>query len=114
MATAKEKVEVKAAVEEVQKADDKVAEIKAEKAKKKAERQAKRETWKGPLKVLGKGINWCENNPGPAAVCVVTGTGLGWAGKVLYDKIVGKKDETAEEETPLLEEANEAPFDTEA
>lgn len=114
MATAKEKVEAKAAVEEVQKADDKVAEIKAEKAKKKAERQAKRETWKGPLKILGKGINWCENNPGPAAVCVVTGTGLGWAGKVLYDKIVSKKDETAEEETPLLEEANEAPFDTEA
>ena len=111
--TKKEEIEAKAAVSEVQKADDKVTAIKAEKAAKKAEKQAKRETWKGPLKYLGKGINWCENNPGPAAVCVVTGTGLGWAGKVLFDKFVSKKDETAEE-TPLLEESTEAPFDTEA
>ena len=113
MANTKEKVEATVAVEAVKEADNKVTEIKAEKAKKKAERQAKRETWKGPLKYLGKGINWCENNPGPAAVCVVTGTGLGWAGKVLFDKYVGKKGETAEE-TPLLEESTEAPFDTEA
>ena len=115
MATTKEKVEAKAKLDEVREADERVSQIKAEKALKKAERQAKRETWKGPLKILGKGINWCENNPGPAAVCVVTGTGLGWAGKVLFDKFVGKKDETAEaeEETPLLE-TETAPFDTEA
>ena len=113
MANTKEKVEAKAAVEEVQKADDKVAEIKAEKAAKKAERQAKRETWKGPLKVLGKGINWCENNPGPATACFLTGTGVGWVAKHCYEKYISKKKETAEE-TPLLEEVNEAPFDTEA
>lgn len=108
-------VEAKAAVEKVKEADKNVDQIKAEKAAKKAERQAKRLTWKGPLKVIGKGINWCENNPVPAAVCVVTGTGLGWGGKVLYDHFVGKKtnDETEAEETPLLE-SETAPFDTEA
>ena len=110
MAT-KEKAEKDVALEAVKEADNKVAEIKAEKAAKKAERQAKRETWKGPLKVLGKGINWCENNPGPAAVCVVTGTGLGWAGKVLFDKFVSKNAEATEETEEVVEEA---PFDTEA
>ena len=113
MATKKEQVETEVAVKAVEEADKKVADIKAEKLAKKAKRQEARLQWKGPLKGIGKALNWCENNPGPAAVCVVTGTGLGWAGKVVYDHFVGKKAEEVTEETPLLEEP-EAPFNTEA
>lgn len=108
MAT-KEKIEKDVALEAVREADEKVADIKAEKAAKKAKRQEARANWKGPLKAIGKGINWCENNPGPAAVCLVTGTGLGWAGKVVYDHFKSK-NAGATEET----EVEEAPFDTEA
>lgn len=114
MATKKEQVETEVAVKAVEEADKKVADIKAEKLAKKLAGQEKRANWPGLLKYVGKGINWCQDNKGPALICFLTGTGAGVGIKYAVDHVVGKKADEVTEETPLLEEANEAPFDTEA
>ena len=114
MATKKEQVETEVAVKAVEEADKKVADIKAEKLAKKLAGQEKRANWPGLLKYVGKGINWCQDNKGPALICFLTGTGAGVGIKYAVDHVVGKKADEVTEETPLLEEAEEAPFDTEA
>lgn len=118
MANEVERIEAGVAVESVAKADEKVADIKAEKAAKKAARQNKRLEWKGPLKFVGKAINVVEDHPVATAVSVLTGVPVGVAGVLLYQKFSQKSDDVAEEATAedKTEEANneEAPFDTEA
>lgn len=116
MANEVEKIEANVATTAVVEADKKVADIKAEKAAKKAARQNKRLEWKGPLKLVGKAINHIENHPVATAVSVLAGVPIGAAGVVLYNKY-GKKSEEAVDvdvEITETEEANEAPFDTEA
>lgn len=113
--TKKQEVEANVAIESVKEADKKVADIKAEQAAKRAARFAKRENWWGPFKYVGKFFNVCEEHPVATGVSVALGVPLGIGAVVAKDHFFGKKDEEAtEEETPLLEEANEAPFDTEA
>lgn len=112
-----EKVESNVAVEAVQKADDKVQQIKAEKAAKKAKRQNDRLAnwkWKGAAKL----VNYVENNIGPITVgMAVGGPGailLYESGKRIYQKYKDKNTEEAVIDPETTEEANEAPFDTEA
>lgn len=117
--TKKQEVEANVAIEEVKKADEKVKAIETDRAAKKAEKQEKRLNWWGPLKYVGKGINAVENNPKTFGLGIAVGGPLGaavaWGVKKGVDYFRSKSsDEATEEETPLLEEANEAPFDTEA
>lgn len=117
MANEVEKIEAAQANNAVVEADKKVADIKAEKAAKKAERQNKRLEWKGPLKIVGKVINHVENHPVATAVSVLAGVPIGAAGVVLYNKYGKQKsEETVDVDVEITEteEANEAPFDTEA
>lgn len=117
MATSKkQEVEANVAIESVKEADKKVADIKADKAAKKAARMQKRLEWKGPFKLVGKLVNAYDENPGEMWTATLLGGGLGGLAVVGVKKAISvfKKDEEATEETPLLEEANEAPFDTEA
>ena len=111
-----EKIETKVAVEAVEAADKKVADIKAERAAKKAERQNKRLGWKGPFKLIGKGINFVEDHPVATGISVLAGVPIGAAGVILYNKY-GKKsdDDTVDVEVEIEEtETEQAPFDTEA
>lgn len=111
-----EKIETKVAVEAVEAADKKVADIKAERAAKKAERQDKRLGWKGPFKLIGKGINFVEDHPVATGISVLAGVPIGAAGVILYNKY-GKKsdDDTVDVEVEIEEtETEQAPFDTEA
>lgn len=116
--TKKQEVEAEVAIESVKEADKKVADIKAERAAKKAARMQKRLQWKGPFKPLGTLVNAYDENPGKMWTATALGGGLG--GLVVLgvqkaiEKFGNKTEEVTEEETPLLEEANEAPFDTEA
>ena len=59
----KEEIETKAAVEAVEKAEEKVKQIELDKAAKRAAKQEKRANWPGPLKLIGKGFNEVENHP---------------------------------------------------
>ena len=112
-----EKVESNVAVEAVQKADDKVQQIKAEKAAKKAKKQNDRLAnwkWKGAAKL----VNYVENNIGPITVgMAVGGPGailLYESGKRIYQKYKDKNTEEAVIDSETTEEAVEPPFDTEA
>lgn len=115
MANEVERIEAGVAVESVAKADEKVANIKADKAAKKAARQNKRLEWKGPLKFVGKAINVVEDHPVATAVSVLAGVPVGVAGVLIYQKVT-KSDDVVEEATAedKTEESNEAPFDMEA
>lgn len=112
-----ERIETEKAVEAVEAADKKLADIKAEKAAKKAERQNKRLGWKGPFKYVGKFINVVEDHPVATGICVLAGVPIGVGGVYLYDKY-GKKnsdDDTVDVEVEIEEtETEQAPFDTEA
>ena len=113
-----EKVESNVAVEAVQKADDKVQQIKAEKAAKKAKRQNDRLAnwkWKGAAKLA----NYVENNIGPITLgMAVGGPGailLYEGGKKIYKNYKAKHTEEAFIEPETTEETViEPPFDTEA
>ena len=113
-----EKVETNVAVEAVQKADDKVQQIKAEKTAKRAKKQNDRLAnwkWKG----AAKAVNYVENNIGPITLgMAVGGPGailLYEGGKRIYQKYKDKHTEEAvvEPETEDVE-AVEPPFNTEA
>ena len=112
-----EKIESTVAVEAVTKADEKVKNLEAEKAAKKAEKQLKRANWKGPLKVVGKFFNVCEDHPVAMGASALLGAAAPVAfGIYLWDK--SKKSENADVTVDVditeTEEANEPPFDTEA
>ena len=113
-----EKVETNVAVEAVTKADNKVKQIEAEKTAKRKVRQDKRANWKGPLKLIGKAINYIEDHPVATTVSVLAGVPIGVVGVVAYEKFVKKSDdgtdEVTEEETNTEIEADEPPFDAEA
>lgn len=116
MANEVEKIESNIAVEAVQKADDKVQQIKAEKAAKKAKRQNDRlVNWK--WKVAAKVANYVENNIGAVTLgMAVGGPGavlLYESGKRIYQKYKDKGTEEAVTE-PETTEPVEPPFDTEA
>lgn len=114
-----EKIEATAATTAVVEADRKVADLKAEKAAKKAKKQNDRLTkwkWKGAAKV----VNYVENNVKPITIGMAVG---GPAAVLLYEggkrivknyKAKHAEEAVAEPETIEEEEANEAPFDTEA
>lgn len=111
-----ERIETEKAVEAVTKADDKVKQIEAEKTAKKKVRQDKRANWKGPLKLIGKAINYIEDHPVATTVSVLAGVPIGVAGVVAYEKFVKKSDDdTVDVEVEIEEtETEQAPFDTEA
>ena len=112
MATKKEEIESKNAIEEVQKAETKVEELKAKKA---AEAAAKDAAILEKHPKIGSKINWVRHNKWKLALGVATSGasfGLGWVAHKVFSK---KDDEPAiEAEITPTEELNEAPFDTEA
>lgn len=112
MANAKEKIEAKAAVAEVEKADARVEEIKAKKAADKAKKHADREA-KHPK--LGKVINWVDDNKAGIGVGVAVGGPIGiaafLAGKKIVETVQAKKagdaaDDEASDDA-VVEEATE-------
>ena len=115
MAT-KEKAEKDIALQEVEKADEKVNAIKAERKAKVEARCAKRDNWKGPFKLLGKVVNAYDREPGKMWGATVVGGGIG--GLIVLGvqegiKHFGNKTDDATEETEEVVEET-APFDTEA
>ena len=112
-----ERIETEQAVKAVQEADKKLADIKEQKAAKKAERQNKRLGWKGPFKLIGKGINFVEDHPVATGISVLAGVPIGAAGVILYNKYGKKSDDTVDVDVEVEveeTETEEAPFNTEA
>ena len=110
MATTKkvEGIEAQAAMEKVVEADNKVEQIKAEKAAKKAKKHEER-LQKHPK--LGKFVNWCDDNKTGVLVGALIGGPIGVAVvKVLDSKKKAKTDSSVDIST----EVEESPFDTEA
>ena len=69
------KNEAEIALQKVEEAEKEVSELKAQKAAKRAARCAKRLTWKGPFKLVGRLFNQYDEHP----VEMWTGTLLGGA-----------------------------------
>ena len=111
--TKKEEIEKNAAIAEVQAADKKVEELKAEKAAKAAAKDAEI-LEKHPK--IGSKINWVRHNKWKLALGVAT-SGASFAAGWVAHKVFGKKDDgpaiEAIDITPE-EESETAPFDTEA
>ena len=106
----KEKIENNKAIEAVQAADNKVAEIKAEKAAKKAKKHQERLD-KHPK--LGKAVNWVDDNKIPVGVGVLIGGPLGVGAVLGYQKLKAKKsadDADIIESEENSDEATTAPF----
>lgn len=107
---AKEKIEQELAVQNVQEADRKVADLKAEKVAKKAEKHQKRLD-KHPK--LGKVVNWVDDNKLPVGVGVLIGGPLGVGAVLGYQKIKGKKSakDTEVIDDDTSDEVVETPFE---
>lgn len=109
MATAKEKAEANQAVENVKAAEQKVADIQAERAKKEAEKDA--ETLAKHPKI-GSKLNWVRHNKWKLVGTAATGGAfaLGWFGHKIYSDAKAAKVETPEE-AEAIDEVVETPFD---
>lgn len=109
---AKEKAEVQVAVSNVEAAEKKVADIKAERAAAKAKKHEDTLT-KHPK--LGPAINWVDDHKWQIVGGVATG-GVSFAAGWFGHKFFSKKDEAAEATETVIDltasdEAIEAPFD---
>ena len=114
MANKKTEVEANVKLEEVKKAEEKVEQIKAEKAAKCAARCAKRLEWKGPFKLVGKIVNAYDEKPLEMWTATIAGGGLG--GLIFFgvEKAIdkyGNKTEEVTEVDEISDEAEEAPFE---
>ncbi len=112
MADKKTEVEANVKLEEVKKAEERVEQIKAERAAKVAARCAKRLEWKGILKPLGRIANAYDEHPGEMITGTLfggaVGAGIAYGVMKLVDKF-GNKTEVTEGE--ISDEAEEAPFE---
>jgi preprotein translocase subunit SecF len=109
----KEEIEVKAAVSAVEEAEQKVADIKAEKAAKKTKKQADRLA-KHPK--LGKVINYVEDNAKPIGIGIAIGgpigVGVAYGVKKAIDHFSAKNaEEVVEDPTDEEVETDTTPFD---
>lgn len=96
----------------VEEAEKKVADLKAERKAKVAARCAKRLTWKGPFKLVGRLFNEYDEHPAEMWTGTLLGGVLGAAAVIGVKKAVehfSSKADTSDEE--ISDEAVEAPFD---
>lgn len=121
MAAEVQKIETEVAVNAVAEADAKVEKIKADKMAKVEARCAKRDQWRGPLKIVGKIANAYDREPGKMWAATLIGGAAGAGIVKLVEKTVdyvksrGAEEVTSEDEDlEVTDEAREAPFDTEA
>lgn len=111
-----EKIETTVAVDAVTKADEKVKAIQAERKAAVEARCAKRDKWRGPLKIVGKIVNAYDREPAKMWGSTLLGGAAGAGLVILVEKTVehfGKSkdvDETTEDEIEEVEA--EVPFDT--